>query len=81
MKITVTPNTVAPALPKFPVLMIADDGCIKLFFDINQGVVLAAASGGGSYTRLDFGSSANNCTPITSSYWKPYDGVITLSNN
>ena len=80
MKITVTPNTAAPALPKFPVLMIASDGCIKMFVTINQGVVLCHA-GGAAVTRLDFGTDANDCTPITSSYWKRYDGVITLSND
>lgn len=77
MKITMHENE--PAAITFPVIMIAEDGCIKMFFNEREGVMLAGSWG--PMVRLDAGSNATTCTPVISSYWKPYDGVISLSND
>ena len=79
MKVALNNEPRTPAHLVFPVLMVGKDGCIKLFFDAEQGVILANKHHSNYSMRLD--ASPRNATPISDDYWKLYTGTITLSND
>ena len=78
MKTKVIQSTMPPLV--FPVLMQSTTGCIKLFVNPADGILLAAEDGH-PVTRLHIsGDGEGRMVPATDDYWKPFTGTVTLSN-
>lgn len=86
--------------PEYPVIMVADDGCIKLFVNDTDGIVLRRANcdsegsgsklhqsighlaaGGRCYDRDGKESGGNPVPAGQRTYWRRFEGELTLAND
>lgn len=84
-----------PADLKYPVLLLSKDGCVKLFVNETDGIVLKASSnihgpmGGiglitaGTVNYQRDGTECRTGVPIraTDPHWSRFQGEITLAND
>lgn len=79
MKIAFEP--ISKAGLNFPCIMVSAGGCIKLFVNPTDGVLLVGEGGAPKYA-LCYPGDGKEGKPILASddYWMPFTGRITLSN-